>query len=87
MRRVFDATRRWRFDWCWPDRKIALEIEGGVWTKGRHTRGAGFLGDLEKYNAAALKGYRVFRCTPNQIHLGMQFVGQALLAAPGKDGR
>lgn len=74
----FHPTRRWRFDWCWPERKIALEIEGGVWTKGRHTRGKGFMGDMAKYNAAALQGYRVFRCTPNQIHIGMQIVRQAL---------
>lgn len=63
----FHATRRWRFDFAWPDQKVALEIEGGVFIQGRHSRGAGMLGDMEKYNAAAADGWRVFRVTPKQI--------------------
>lgn len=43
---------------------IAVEIEGGVWTGGRHTSGSGFLGDMEKYNEAAAAGWRVLRFTP-----------------------
>lgn len=57
----FHPTRRWRFDFAWPQRKVAVEIEGGVWTRGRHTRGAGFIADCEKYNEAARLGWRVFR--------------------------
>lgn len=60
----FHPERRWRLDWAWPDWRLALEIEGGVWTGGRHTRGRGFLGDMEKYNALALAGWRLVRCTP-----------------------
>lgn len=66
----FNPTRRWRFDWAWPDARIALEIEGGAWTQGRHTRGSGFLADMEKYNAAGLAGWRVFRVTPQQFDSG-----------------
>lgn len=66
----FAPPRRWRFDWCWSAHKLALEIEGGVWTRGRHTRGKGFLGDMEKYNAAVLHGWRVLRCTPDMLHTG-----------------
>lgn len=62
----FHPTRKWRYDYAWPDHRIALEIDGGIWTGGRHTRGAGYLGDMEKLNAAALLGWRVFRCTPQQ---------------------
>jgi hypothetical protein len=69
-----DDGRRWRFDWCWVDQKVVLEVEGGVWTAGRHTRPKGFLSDLEKYNRATQLGYRVFRCTPSTIHLGMELV-------------
>lgn len=61
------ATRRFRFDFCWPREGWALEVEGGVWTQGRHTRGAGFLKDIEKYNLAALNGWRVLRCTPDTL--------------------
>jgi hypothetical protein len=63
----FHPTRKWRADYAWPAAKIILEVEGGVWTKGRHTRGAGFLKDCEKYNAAALLGYRVLRVTPKTL--------------------
>lgn len=57
----FHPTRLWRFDFAWPERKVAVEVEGGIWTRGRHTRGAGFIGDCEKYNEAARLGWRVFR--------------------------
>jgi hypothetical protein len=56
-----------------PFRKVALEIEGGVWTNGRHVRGKGFLGDIEKYNAAAVRGWRLLRCTPEQFESGEIF--------------
>lgn len=64
----FHSIRKWRFDFAWVDCKIALEVEGGVWTNGRHTRGQGFLGDMEKYNHAALAGWFVLRTTPNKLH-------------------
>ena len=66
----FHPSRKWRFDLSWPAYKIALEQDGGIWTKGRHIRGAGFIKDLEKMNHAALLGWRVFRFTPQQVRRG-----------------
>lgn len=63
----FLPPRRFRFDYAWPSRKVALEVEGGVWSQGRHVRGSGFLDDMEKYNLAALNGWRVLRVTPQQL--------------------
>lgn len=63
----FSKTRQWRFDFCHPDLKIAIEIDGGVWSGGRHTRGAGFVKDLEKLNQATILGWKVLRYTPEQI--------------------
>lgn len=63
----FHPKRKWLFDFAWPNARVALEVEGGVWTRGRHTRGAGFLADIEKYNAATLDRWRVFRCTPDTL--------------------
>ena len=63
----FAPPRRWRFDLAFPDRKLAIEIEGGAFTRGRHTRGAGFVKDMEKYNAAVLLGWRLLRFTPSQV--------------------
>lgn len=57
----FIETRRWRFDFAHPTTMTAIEIEGGAWSGGRHTRGAGFIGDAEKYNTAAELGWTVFR--------------------------
>lgn len=64
----FHPERKWRFDYAVPEHKIALEVEGGVWTSGRHTRPQGFLGDIEKYNTATLMGWRVFRTTPTELY-------------------
>lgn len=63
----FYKSRKWRFDYALPKYKIALEVEGGVWTRGRHTRPQGFLGDMNKYNTATLCGWRVFRTTPGKL--------------------
>ena len=64
----FHPKRKWRFDYAIPEYKIALEVEGGVWTGGRHIRAQGFLGDMEKYNTATLMGWRVFRTTPDDLY-------------------
>lgn len=64
----FHPVRKWRFDYAIPEHKIALEVEGGVWTGGRHTSPKGFLGDIEKYNTATLMGWRLFRVTPDDLY-------------------
>ena len=63
----FAPPRRWRFDVSWPLLGLALECEGGVWTGGRHTRGTGFVKDMEKYNEAARLGWTVIRCQPKNL--------------------
>jgi very-short-patch-repair endonuclease len=63
----FNPDRRWRFDYAFPDLMIAVEIEGGVWIQGRHSRGMGMINDMEKYNWAVLHGWRVLRYTPQQL--------------------
>ena len=69
----FHPARKWRFDYlAWNERgRVAIEIEGGVCTYGRHTRGKGYINDMEKYNFAAIMGYRVLRFTPDQILSGV----------------
>lgn len=64
----FLRTRRWRFDWAWVEALVAIEVEGGIWTRGRHTRGTGYLHDMAKYNAAQLSGWMVLRYTPQQLY-------------------
>ncbi len=66
----FHATRKWRFDLAWPAEMLAVEVHGGVWTGGRHTRGAGFVRDREKMNEAVLLGWRVLEVVPEHIDDG-----------------
>src|SRR5262249_16962377 len=79
----FAAPRRWRFDLCWPDRLLACEIEGAMWTRGRHTRGEGYERDCEKYSEAAIRGWRVLRVTYGMIERGeaTELVKRALVAS------
>ncbi len=78
----FAAPRRWRLDWAWVEPRVALEVEGGVWTRGRHTRGVGFLKDIEKYNTLAAMGWRLIRVTPAQITNGEAAVWAAKVLLP-----
>lgn len=59
----FHETRKWRFDFALVENKIAIEYEGIYSEKSRHTTFTGYTGDLEKYNAAALLGWKVLRYT------------------------
>jgi hypothetical protein len=85
----FDPERRWRFDYAWPDALVALEVEGGVFTGGRHTRGAGFLKDIEKYNRAAVLGWRVLRTTPKELCMGetIEMIKAAMNLSEQQNGR
>jgi very-short-patch-repair endonuclease len=76
----FHPVRRWRFDYAWPDQRIALEIDGGVWVGGRHSGGAGQVKDMEKMNHAAALGWRVFRCEPKpaSVRAVLELVSSAI---------
>ncbi len=63
-------SRRWRYDFVWPRARLIVEVEGGVWTQGRHVRPDGFTGDCEKYNAASILGYNILRYTGGMVENG-----------------
>lgn len=67
----FHPTRKWRFDFAWPEYMVAVEIEGGTWTGGRHNTGKGMDSDMEKYNAAALMGWMVLRFSTSRVKDGV----------------
>jgi very-short-patch-repair endonuclease len=77
---TFCPGRRWRFDFAFPDEKLAIEIEGGVWNNGRHNRGAGMIGDMNKYNMAAKLGWSVLRFDGGAVKRGeaIAFVADVL---------
>ena len=55
----FNSARRWRFDFALLPHKIAIEVMGGTWSHGKHSRGAGQRNDYEKHNSALCLGWRV----------------------------
>lgn len=63
----FERGRRWRFDFAWPEFRLAVEVEGGVFSNGRHVRGVGFEQDCYKYNCAVARGWRVLRYTGKMV--------------------
>ena len=67
----FDPVRMFRLDFAWPQVKLAVEVEGGSWSGGRHVRGSGFAKDVEKYNLLALAGWALLRYTPEMVKSGI----------------
>lgn len=63
----FHPSRKWRADYAIPEHKILIEVEGAVWVQGRHTRGSGFVKDMEKYNAATSLGWAILRVQPKDL--------------------
>lgn len=74
----FHPKRKWRFDFAWPERMVAVEIDGGQWKKGggRHNRDS----DREKLNAAAALGWRVLRYSGTMLNDPASVVGQIVEA-------
>lgn len=62
----FHPDRKWRFDYAFPSRKVAIEIDGAIWTLGRHNRPRGYLNDMEKLNTAASMGWLVLRFSTDE---------------------
>lgn len=67
----FHPTRGWRFDLAFTPYKVAVEVDGGVYSQGRHTRGSGYEEDCIKYAEAALLGWTVFRFSTGQVQKGI----------------
>lgn len=65
-----EVGRRFRADFAFPDHKLLVEIEGGVWSKGSHGRGSGIVRDMEKANLAVQLGWRLLRFTGDQVRSG-----------------
>lgn len=61
----FASERRYRFDFAWPERMVAVEIDGGTRMVGGGRHGGD--GDREKLNLAASKGWRVLRFSGDML--------------------
>jgi len=67
----FHPSRLWRLDLASLPERLAVEVEGGVFTGGRHIRGTGFTRDCEKYAELAILGWRLIRVTTDQVRDGV----------------
>jgi very-short-patch-repair endonuclease len=67
----FHPKRKWRADFHLVGKKILVEVEGAIWSGGRHTRGKGYIRDMEKYNAATMMGFQVLRFSTDQVKSGL----------------
>lgn len=77
------GLKDWRFDFAWPELRLAVEAEGGGWSGGRHTRGKGFAQDMRKYEAAMRLGWNVYRCDGAMIRKGQALKTIELLIEQG----
>lgn len=66
----FLKNRRFRFDFCWPNNNFAVEVDGGVYNRSRHTTGAGYSRDCCKFALATIEGYKIIRVTTGQVSSG-----------------
>ncbi|QOW45764.1 hypothetical protein G0028_09095 [Acinetobacter piscicola] len=66
----FNPERKWRADFYIVGSNVLIEVEGGIWSSGRHTRGKGYIADMEKYNSATALGYSVYRYSTEQVKSG-----------------
>ena len=71
---IFAPPRKFRFDFAWPDQKVAVEIEGGLWKGGRHQTLDGFMKDCEKYERALQLGWRVYRVPGPWVSDGSRWI-------------
>ncbi|MFH1744504.1 MAG: hypothetical protein ABIH23_36330 [bacterium] len=65
------CDRRWRLDVAWPEYRIAIECQGGLFLPGggRHNRGAAMLKEYEKLNTLAQMGWSVIFVIPQDLCL------------------
>lgn len=90
LEHAFAPPRRWRFDFAHPATRVAIEVQGGSWSNGRHCRGAGMAADAEKLNAAAIQGWSVFLLTREMLNIPwletVRDVIEGRMAAPAPAG-
>ena len=79
----FHPKRKWRFDFAWPDKFVAVEIDVGGWVSGRHNLARGQIGDMDKANAAVLAGWKVLRFSGDHLRRDPDGVFMSVMTALG----
>lgn len=76
----FVPGRLYRLDRAWSDERVGVEIQGGLWVNGAHSRGSGVERDCVKLSIAAALGWRVLPISKAMIESGqaVELIAQAL---------
>ena len=80
---VFHPVRKWRLDVAWPAYRVAVELQGGVWSRGAHGRGSGIVRNFDKLNNAQIEGWCVLQFSTDMLRDPAAVVGlvQAAIAS------
>lgn len=82
----FHPVRRWRFDFAWVGPKLAVEVQGGIWSGGAHGRGVGITRDMEKLNEAQILGWSVLFVSSEMIKDGRALEWVKTMLEKRRDG-
>jgi hypothetical protein len=68
----FHPTRQWKFDLAFPEKKVGIEYQGGIFLPGGggHQRTRGIVRDMEKFNEAQMLGWKVLLFGPDEVREG-----------------
>jgi very-short-patch-repair endonuclease len=85
--KVPGPDRNWTFDLAYVGDALLVEVDGGTFAGGRHTRGLGYEGDREKDNTVQLWGWRVYRFTAQQVKTGQAAATMQVALAMVRGGK
>ena len=71
------------YDFAWPQYKVAVELQGGIYRRGRNTGHVSISGmerDMEKLNRAAVYGWILLQFSPHKVYDRPNYVYQTLKA-------
>lgn len=77
---LYAPPRKLRADFAFPDARLLVEVQGGIYTRKAHGSVTGVLADIDRLNAATLAGWRLIRVTPDMVNSGeaLQLIARAL---------
>lgn len=66
----FSVEKMYRLDYAFPDAKFGIEVNGGIWARGKsgHSSGTGIKRDMDKANLLTCLGWRFISVTPSDLY-------------------
>ena len=70
--------RKFAADFAWPDARLLVEVQGGIYSGEAHGSISGIKADIERLNLATLNGYRLLRFIPPRAKDMDEWIGETL---------